>query len=304
MGRELAPARFHLEGSPPVSSKSPPMRLAIVTDEITPDFESAVRAARGWGIEWFEIRGLASGRLPDVSRQDLDAVTRLVEREGARVSALSPGVFKVPVSAPEVARQLDETLPRTYALAQRWGARIVIVFPFRKEDLAAPEPPDAVIEALRRAAREAAQAGLRVVLENERGTWAGTGAESAALLRAAGHDNLRLNWDPGNAVAAGDTPYPDGYQAARGWVAHLHIKDERRSPTGFETVLPGDGEINWPGQFRALLQDGYDGFFTIETHFGPGLETSQAATARVRQMLHAAHLAVCPERIEGERDDG
>jgi len=276
------------EGRRAAPSKWPGMRLAIPSDEICPDFEAAVRTGRAWGIDWFEIRGLPSGRIPHVARKDLDAVTRLVDEQGVKISALSPGVFKVPLGAPEVARQMGETLPRTYALAQQWGAQIVIVFSFRTQDPTAADPPDAVVEALRRTASEAAQAGLKVVVENERSHWAGTGAQSAALVRAVNHDNLRLNWDPGNAIAAGDTPYPEGYQAVRGLVGHLHIKDERRTGDGYEVVLPGDGEADWPGQFRALLQDGFDGFYTVETHFGPRLETSEQAVARVQRMLQEA----------------
>ena len=93
-----------------------------------------------------------------------------------------------------------------------------------------------------------------------------------------------MNWDPGNAFFAGETPYPDGYRAVRGLVGHVHFKDARRTSTG-ELEYVADGQIDWAGQIRALQQDGYSGYISVETHLRPKVAEANAGLARLRQLV-------------------
>src|SRR5690606_27182279 len=67
-----------------------------------------------------------------------------------------------------------------------------------------------------------------------------------------------------NFVLCGVRPFTEGYEALRPHIEYLQIKDAVRE-TG--TVVPtgeGDGEI--PETIRALRDDGFDGFFSMEPH--------------------------------------
>src|SRR3970282_1129786 len=70
---------------------------------------------------------------------------------------------------------------------------------------------DRVAAALDDLARQAADHGLIIGLDNEHASNIATASEAAALLKAAGHPNLRLIWDPANALVAGEDPFPHGY---------------------------------------------------------------------------------------------
>ena len=51
-------------------------------------------------------------------------------------------------------------------------------------------------------------------------------------------------------------------------------------------VVPiGEGDIDWRGQLTALRRDGYDGFYTIETHFRPKVAGSKACHEALARML-------------------
>ena len=51
-----------------------------------------------------------------------------------------------------------------------------------------------------------------------------------------------LNWDPGNAAARGEKPYPDGYDALpKGRIGHVHCKDVVDLGDG-EDGMGGDGQ--------------------------------------------------------------
>ena len=99
---------------------------------------------------------------------------------------------------------------------------------------------------------------------------------------------LRVNWDPGNAHHAGERPFPDGWEAVRDQVENVHVKDSRRDPDGkMVWAIPGEGEIDWAGQLRALAERNYRGQVTIETHLRPGPEQTKRSLDAVREMLAA-----------------
>jgi sugar phosphate isomerase/epimerase len=68
-------------------------------------------------------------------------------------------------------------------------------------------------------------------------------------------------------------------------VAHVHVKDMAFSGGKLVTVAPGDGIIDWQGQLVALAADGYRGFVTVETHFGPKVAASRRSVTWVREAL-------------------
>ena len=124
------------------------------------------------------------------------------------------------------------------------------------------------------------------MLENEFSCNVATGVEGAAMVKAVNSPALGLNWDPGNAYAAGELkPYPDGYDALdkkRVW--HMHLKDAAPNPKGGEAVwMPiGAGKIDYVEQFRALLKNDYDGTMSLETHY---LNTAKDKEASSRESM-------------------
>ncbi|MCL2478061.1 MAG: sugar phosphate isomerase/epimerase, partial [Treponema sp.] len=83
-------------------------------------------------------------------------------------------------------------------------------------------------------------------------------------------------WDPGNDIWDPDNeiPYPDGYNFIKKYISHVHLKDGRRINGKAEGAPIGRGEVDWKGQFRALIDDGYSGFVTLETHYRPAKKFS------------------------------
>ena len=80
-------------------------------------------------------------------------------------------------------------------------------------------------------------------------------------------------WDPANAYVAGEeTPFPDGYGLLpKRRIIHVHAKDCDMD-SGRPAWGPlGTRRIRWKQQIAQLLEDGYRGFISLETHWaGPG----------------------------------
>ncbi len=282
------------------------MKLSIVADELSDDPATAFELGREWGVDAFELRGVGIGRVPRLEPAYERRLRNAIKDFGVTVTAVSPGLFKMPYPAanPErsnlgwmeaqfhrnwaaaqaaVDEDLTELLPATIDFAGECGARFIIAFSFHRGGAPAGPAPARVIDALAAAAERTRASGLELLVETEEGFWADTGANSAALVRAAGDVGLGVNWDPANSLCGGDHPYPDGYEALSGLVRNVHFKDARATPGGGEFVA--DGEVDWAGQIAALKRDGYEGYIAVEPHLAPSVRSVRTALERLRGLI-------------------
>ena len=158
-----------------------------------------------------------------------------------------------------------------FMLAKHFGARIIRVFSYWRT----VEPGkcfDSITRTLSDLADKAAKEGLIIGLENEHACNLGTAAETVPVLNAVNHPNLKLVWDPANALVAGENPFPYGYNLIpKGRIAHVHVKDCHMEGPKPIWGPPGTRHVDWKGQVAALLADKYDGWLSLETHWtGPG----------------------------------
>ncbi len=286
------------------------LKPSIVTDEISADFATAVELGTSWGIHDFELRGYGENRAPLLSDYQKTRVREVLDANAARLVAISPGLFKFPF--PSTSRNvfpvaaidhaifqdwkhsrdllgfhLNELLPRAIDFAREFDVRTIVSFGFARGTFKGHLPPDELVEILYRAAERIGAAGLALAIEVEDGFWADTGANTAALLSAVNHPALRVNWDPGNAFQAGESPFPEGYAHIRDTITHVHFKDIVEEANGFFEYRV-EGAIDWSGQIKALVDDGYDGFISVETHMSPQVANARAATRRLLRLIETA----------------
>lgn len=283
------------------------MKISIISDEISPDPETAFELGTQWGIRCFELRGVGFERVPILSPYQEQALIESIEMYKVKVVAISPGLFKFahpggkrarfPIAvidrdlfegwrnAYEAARyHLEVILPKSIQFAQKLGTDLIIIFGFDRGGAQPGEAPEEVLTFLRQAAEIAAQAKMTLAIEVEEGHWADTGSRAAEVIRAVDHPALKVNWDPGNTAPCGEIPYPKGYEVVRNYVQHVHFKDVALLPDGiYHYAVKGD--IDWEGQLRALAKDRYDGFISVETHMRPKVKNARAMVKRLKGLL-------------------
>lgn len=301
MSVSTAASRFF---TPPDSSS--PFRVAVINDEISQDFgHSCEIAARDFEMGWIELRGMWKKNICSLDEKEVAEAQRILEKNRLKVTDIASPLFKVDwPGAPKskfsegknfnanfTLGQQDEVLERAIAMAKAFHTDRVRCFDFwRLED---PAPYRAAInDKLREAANKAAKNGIILVLENESACNTATGAEAAKVLSAVESPSLMLNWDPGNAAASGETPYPDGYQLLpKDRIGHCHCKDAVKKGKKYEWAPMGGGLIDWAGQFRALKADGYHYAVSLETHWNGGgtpEECSRKSWAGMKKLLEQA----------------
>ena len=148
------------------------MKLAIATDAISADFETAVLLGLEWGIEHFELKRIHGKRIPDVTDDEVRTIQRVMQVNEVRLTSLAPGLFKIPLDKAQIAAQEGPRFDQTVALAEKLGTRAIVIFGFIRDDK--HEEQDAlrqVIDVLGRVALRAQREGLTIFLENDRGLW-------------------------------------------------------------------------------------------------------------------------------------
>lgn len=282
------------------------MQLTAITDEISQDFEHALDVLAEYGARAAELRGLWNVNIADLTREDVRRAKRALSERAMRVACLATPFFKCDLddAAPAVAgrmhlarpRGMDEQmamLRRCCELAHAFDTDLIRVFTFWRRGAYTPDIEDRIVAAFDEPLRLAEREQVTLALENEHACYVGTGAEAARVLERLPSPNLRACWDPGNAYSAGETPYPDGYEAVRARVAHVHIKDGVMQPEGEgpRWCVVGEGDIDYPGHFAALARDGYAGFISLETHYIPAGGTpedgSRPCLAALRRLIEA-----------------
>jgi sugar phosphate isomerase/epimerase len=267
-------------------------RLGVITDEITQDFEKALLWVKGYGLEWVELRFVWDKYVTNFTADDVKRANDLLARHGMKVSVVDSPYFKtlLPGTKSKFASgksdrlqsdysQQESVLQRAMARAKDFGTEKVRIFSFLRAD----DPNavfDRVAKELEKTAAIAEREGIRLVLENEFSCNIATGAESAAMLKVVKSPALGLNWDPGNAYDAGETPFPNGYELldkSRIW--HMHLKDGVPGRKGVVEWAPiGGGKIDFVGQFRALIKDGYRATMSLETHYLNAAKNQEASS--------------------------
>jgi sugar phosphate isomerase/epimerase len=271
----------------------PRFRIAAITDEFSPDLETAARAMASLGIAGAELRMVSGKNIVDMTDSEVDRAAATCRAHGLAIVSIASPVFKcVLPEAGEIDMRFQQDVfaaahtmadqprlaRRALEIAGRAGARIVRVFSFWRT--VQPEAClDRIAEALESLAELAAPVGVTIGIENEHACNLGTAAETARLLARVSHPNLQLIWDPANALVAGETPFPEGYaKLPANRIAHVHAKDCRVAGHTPEWVELGTGSVDWTGQIAALDRDGYKGWISLETHWrGPAGDRLEAS---------------------------
>lgn len=263
-------------------------QFGMIGDEVHADLATALDAIKGFGCRYVEIQDFDGKTAAEVTGADLDRVERLLGERQLTVSAIGSQFLK-PVYVDDAAHFAGELdlLVAEIKVARRLGAPIVRSYSFRRDDMVGlgnPSPrlplggplPEERIEkiaaGMRRAAQIAADAGLVLGLENVRSCWANSGHNTGLILDAVDHPALQAMWDPGNCFVSGGDPNAEGYQAVRGRICLVHVKDAHvvDAATGLTAWDPvGRGEVGWACQFELLRADGYAGPLSLETHWHP-----------------------------------
>lgn len=283
-------------------------QLSVITDEITQDFAHALEvAANEFGVGLVELRGLWNKNIVTLDEKEVAEAKKLLAKFELKVTDIASPLFKVDWPGAPTSKyspkgssygasfsfaQQEEVLERATAMANAFGTNKIRLFDFWRLEDDKPYRKE-MDEKLREFSDKAAKKGMLLILENEYECNTATSPEAARTLAAVPNKNFFLNWDPGNAARLGDKVFPEGYaMIPKERIGHMHLKDVQRKADGsYDWACMGRGLIDYQGQFRAMLRDGYRGTMSLETHWngaGNMEESSRQSWAGTKELLKKA----------------
>jgi L-ribulose-5-phosphate 3-epimerase len=269
--------------------------IAAITDEFSPNLARTIPYLREIGMTAAELRVVNGKNIMDLSDDELRRAKDLLDEAGLPVVSIASPLLKcVLPNGPEIdsrfqhdifaAKHTFDDQPRltehAFKIAKLFGCKIVRVFSYWRT--VQPEKCfDAIATALSSLAEQAAAVDIIIGLENEHACNIGTAEESAKILAAVPHPNLKLVWDPANALVGSENPFPYGYGLLpKNRIVHVHAKDchmEGEKPVWGPL---GTRHVDWKGQISALIADGYKGYISLETHW-PGPNQDKVEASRI-----------------------
>jgi len=282
--------------------------LAAINDEIGLTPEETISFAKQYGIQWLEMRGAQVPKKLQYCETTPESALRDTRKRlsdaGIRVSALDSSLLKFTLPGTVSAKREDfyvryfaelglndeslfrdrsEMLKRTIASAHALGTQNIRIFSFWRVEDPTPLYPR-IADILAEMAEIARKEKCRLVIENETSTNVATSAETAEIMRLVPSPGLGLNWDPQNSVALEPVPFPDGYaKLPKDRIANVHVKAEG--------LLGPKHPLDWGAIMHALLQDGYTGKFSLETHRGHGPDNVKASHDCMQKMVRLINSA-------------
>ncbi len=247
-------------------------KLSVISDEISQDIERVVEVGAEYGLTAIEPRSVWDKPPQELTDEECARIKQIADDAGMAICCIAAPLFKCDLGDDKQYRTHLEYLKRFCEMAHMWDCQIIRGFTFWKTGPASAvwqQIIDAFEEPMEICEREDVYIGI----ENESSTHIATAKEAAALYEAINHPRLRAIWDPANEVFAdeGELPFPDAWERMKPWLIHVHIKDavkDADAPEGGRCVPVGDGGyIDYPGQFQALVDMGYDGACSLETHW-------------------------------------
>ncbi len=282
------------------------MILTGIADEAAPDLahQLDVHAELGWTS--IELRSVGGTNVCDLDGPAFEAAAEAIRARGFAVPCLASGIanWARPIRA-DFARDTAE-LRRAAPRLQTLGTHLIRIMSWPNDGLEEKAWRAEALRRLRELARIASGEGITLVIENCSGWASSSPANLRAAIEEVASPHLRVVFDTGNAVADGGEREDSWrfYEAARPYIAHVHVKDSARDAEGKVVYTwPGEG---W-GLVREILADllasGYDGAVSIEPHISGqihlGSAGGEAANAREVYLEYGRRTAALLGGIAG-----
>jgi len=260
-------------------------KLSVISDEISQDFQRVVDVCGEYGVPQVEPRSVWDTPPHKLTDDQLEKMRSILDEAGMSVAAIAAPFLKCDLGDEAAYQEHLGILRRCAEMCHLFGCHIVRGFTFWKTG-----PAEAVwqqlLDAYEAPIRICEQEDIYIGIENEASTHIATAAQAEKMYCDLNHARVRAIWDPANEVYAegGELPFPAAWQRMQPWLIHMHIKDAVKDPEaegGARCVPVGDGGyIDYPAQFQALADMGYEGACSLETHWRISAALSEEAMNR------------------------
>lgn len=267
------------------------MKLGVICDGISRDFEHALKVMDEFGLEYAELQFIWDHEIGDHDASDMARIKELLNKYQKPVSCLSRHIFAGLTVAnrpgdPDHSRHM-EALKRVIDMAHQLSSPLVRIMTSKKEQIlwglngaeqwnVAKGAWDTLPPLIAPAIELARAEGITLVVETGNGTMVNSNYTAVKLIDALdAQDVLKVLWDPANNCWCHERAWPDGFDTVKhGYLGHVHIKDVQvDTPKATLEVRPmGEGQLAdmFAPIAQGLREMPYQGVISFESVYHPG----------------------------------
>ncbi|HEY7676919.1 MAG TPA: sugar phosphate isomerase/epimerase family protein [Candidatus Methylomirabilis sp.] len=254
------------------------------TPDMTPEEALALFARIGCaGSEFVCQEGYRCGVAPALDAAARRRLRQAASARGVPVVALTPYQTELACFDDALRSAQVDGLIAAVRLAADLGAGVVRAY--GSKEVLPPDRARAVerlVRSLREAGTAAAEAGVKIALENHYGTLTVTAAQTVEVVRAVGMPSVGILYDQANIDTMLGEAWPEALALQQDFIVHVHVKDfefkgERRASDtaglvshmdparrAIRSRVIGEGVVPWAEILPALAAAGYAGPVSIE----------------------------------------
>lgn len=261
------------------------MREGIIisgfADEISPVFVQQLETVTKLGMDHISLRSADYKGIADYTAEEAeDKLLPVLNKYGVKVSSIGSPIGKVGIDDEEGFAKQKAQLEELCRMCKILDCRYIRMFSFFMPEGKDPACyRDKVMAKLSEFLEIAKKHDVILLHENEKDIYGDTGKRCLDILQTMNDPHMVAAFDFANYVQCKEDT-EECWNLTQPWIKYIHVKDALMNNK--ENVLFGTGEGKAKMLLdRAINQEGYRGFLTLEPHlviFGSlqSLETSDA----------------------------
>jgi len=241
------------------------MILSGFGDEISDDLNEQLRVMSEEGLRYLELRGVWGKNVLQLTDEEAKKVKHILMDYNFKISAIGSPIGKIGIKD-DFAEHL-RNFKRTLELAKFFETHYIRIFSYYIPEGERPEKyRDEVIKRMEKKVQWAEREDVILVHENERGIYGDIPERCRDILSTIDSPYLRANFDPANFVFENVKPYQEAFPLLEEFTSYVHIKDALHRQEKVICVPAGEGEAEVKEVLKALRDNGYQGFLSLEPH--------------------------------------
>ena len=238
------------------------IEISGFADEIAEDLKTQIEVIKKLGISHIEMRGVNGKPLVEHSLEEVKEVKRQLDENQIKLSSIGSPIGKILIT--EDFEEHFELYKKTVEIAKIMETPYIRMFSFFIPEGEEPEKyKSQVFERLQKFADYARDHQVVLLHENEKEIYGDNAKRCLEIMKEFYGEHFKAVFDFANFVQCNQDTR-EAYQLLKPYISYIHIKDAK-AESGI-VVPAGYGDGNVEEILKSLLEEGYEGFLSLEPH--------------------------------------
>lgn len=238
------------------------IEISGFADEIAEDLKTQIEVIKKLGISHIEMRGVNGKPLVEHSLEEVREVKRQLDENQIKLSSIGSPIGKILIT--EDFEEHFELYKKTVEIAKIMETPYIRMFSFFIPEGEEPEKyKSQVFERLQKFADYARDHQVVLLHENEKEIYGDNAKRCLEIMQEFYGEHFKAVFDFANFVQCNQDTR-EAYQLLKPYISYIHIKDAK-AESGI-VVPAGYGDGNVEEILKSLLEEGYEGFLSLEPH--------------------------------------